>query len=69
MITTSLNPVFGVETGKIKVFKIGFKIQIFDPRSGPTDQAGFLDRAAEHKTLVDYCETNDVTYAEKNITE
>ncbi len=67
MVTTSLNPVFGVETGKIKVFKKGFKIQIFDPRDTPTDQAGFQAMATEHKALVEYCETNDVTYAEKEI--
>ena len=68
MITTSLSPVFGVETGKIKVFKKGFRVQIFDLRNEPTDQAGFLARAAEHETLLDYCETNNVEYAEKTVT-
>lgn len=67
MITTVEEPVFGPEEGKIKVFVKDFKVQIFDPRDTPTDQAGFQARATEHNALVQYCETNDVTYAEKEI--
>lgn len=67
MITTVENPVFAKEEGKIKVFVKGYMIQILDPRDEPTDQEGFQARATEHQSLVDYCETNDVTYAEKEI--
>lgn len=51
------------EEGKLKVFKIADKVQIFDPRI-PTTQEQYLQYANEAKVLVDYCVENDVQYAE-----
>lgn len=69
MVNTVSNPVFRVEEGKIKVFMKGFKIQIFDPRAEPTTQEDFQARSDEHRELVEYCDTNGVEYAEKDIAE
>lgn len=51
------------EEGKLKVFKIADKVQIFDPRI-PTTQEEYLQYANEAQVLVDYCVDNDVQYTE-----
>ena len=51
------------EEGKLKVFKIADKVQIFDPRT-PTTQEEYLQYANEAQVLIDYCVDNDVQYAE-----
>ena len=56
-------PTRTTEEGKLKVFKIADKVQIFDPRI-PTTQEEYLQYANEAQVLVDYCVANDVQYAE-----
>lgn len=60
-------PIMAIEEGKLKVFKLDDKIQIFDPRNA-TNQEQFLQFANEAQVLVQYCIDNDVQYAETNLT-
>ena len=59
-------PIMTTEDGKLKVFKLDDKIQIFDPRKA-VNQEQFLQFANEAQVLVQYCIDNDVQYAETNL--